>query len=125
MMNITPSIEKNTNVMAPLAAEKRGFLKNRRSSIGWSMCSSHQPNPNNTAALTAKPISDVELAQPWLGASMMEYSSATKPPTDNSDPTTSSRGAWGSLERGNTIWPAITTTTTTGMLTRNTDPHQK
>ena len=67
---IDPNIAKNVTMMAPLATEKRGFLKNARSSIGWSLRSSHTKNAASTTPPTAKNASVVGSVHPWSGPSM-------------------------------------------------------
>ncbi len=44
-----PNMEKNTSVMAELAALNRGFSNTRTSSIGWSLRRSQTTNPLSTA----------------------------------------------------------------------------
>ena len=69
--NVAPNNAKNVIVMPVLAALNRGFLKNRTSSIGWSVVRCHQMNaPRSTIAMPneARIIGSV---QPSDGASMM------------------------------------------------------
>ena len=66
------------------------------------------------------------LAQPWWGASMIEYTSAESPAIDSSAPTGSSRACSGSLERG-TQQPRRRPARRAmiGTLTKNTAPQEK
>ena len=59
---------KNTIVMPKLAAVKRGFLKKCTSSIGWSVCASHERNPPSTAKPSAMHPRIVGSLQPCCGA---------------------------------------------------------
>jgi hypothetical protein len=68
---IEPNIAKKTSVMLLLAAEKRGFLKNRMSSIGWSVVSSHHTNAASRAAPATNAATMVVDVQPSIGAWMM------------------------------------------------------
>src|SRR3954463_540324 len=122
---MVPNSARNANVIAPLAAEKRGFSKKRTSSIGFELCSSHRKNPTSTAMPTANPASTAGDVQPSLGPSMTAHSSTARPTIERSDPKGSSLPACGSLESGTSRYPATSASTTTGTFTRNTEPHQK
>ena len=50
---------KNVSVMALLAAEKRGFLKNDMSSIGVGVVRSHTMNPTRRTTPMTKPATTV------------------------------------------------------------------
>ena len=65
-----PNMAKNTSVIAVVAAVNRGFLKNRRSSIGSSVCSSHQKKNAATNAPPTNASTVLDAVQPFVGASM-------------------------------------------------------
>ena len=68
MRNIEPNIAKNVSVIATLAALKRGFLKKRMSSIGWSVCSSHSTNAAEQHDADDEGTGDREpTSSPWPG----------------------------------------------------------
>ena len=85
-----PNSARNASVIAPLAAENRGFSKKRTSSIGLEHLSSHTKNPTRIAPPTAKPPRTVVEPQPLLGPSMMAHSRIARPAIDRSDPSGSS-----------------------------------
>ena len=62
---------KNVTMIAPLATEKRGFLKNERSSIGLSRLTSHTKNAVSSTPPSAKKSSVVAAVQPLSGPSMI------------------------------------------------------
>ncbi len=66
-----PNMAKNTSVIAVVAAVNRGFLKNRRSSIGSFALSSQSTNPTSTAIANANVTSVWVDAQPLSGPSMI------------------------------------------------------
>ena len=120
-----PNMAKKTSVIPPDETAKRGFWNNRRSSIGWLLRHSHTQNSTSTMAAPPNHSSDSTLAQPWLGASMMAYTSALRPTTDSSAPTGSSGVSVESLDLGTSTYPATRAPAMIGRLTRNTEPHQK
>src|SRR5690348_5525554 len=63
---IVPNSARNVSVIAPLAAEKRGFSKKRMSSIGLSQCNSHKRNATSTTTPTTNPVTTDVGVQPWL-----------------------------------------------------------
>ena len=85
-----PNMAKKTSVMPPDETANRGFWNRRRSSIGWRLRHSHHTNARSTMAAPPNQSSESTLAQPWLGASMIAYTSALRPTTDSSAPTGSS-----------------------------------
>ena len=87
-------------MIAALAAEKRGFWKKCRSSIGLDDFSSHTKNPTSSTAPTPNPARISGDVQPWLGASMIAHSSAPRLTIDSAAPTGSSRGVVLSYESG-------------------------
>ena len=119
---VAPNIAKKININPVLAAEKRGFLKNSKLSIGWSECDSQYAKaPSNTAAATNAPTIR-PLPQPSSGPSMMPYTSARRPVIESVAPTRSRRGWAGSLDFGNRIPPATSATATIGRFTRKIEP---
>ena len=66
---------KNVRVIALLAAVKRGFWKNRMSSIGVGVCSSQVMNDARAMTPTANPPTTSGSVQPFAGPSMMPNSS--------------------------------------------------
>ena len=120
-----PNMAKNTRLMAAVADENVGFLKNRRSSIGCSARSSQAAKSPSTARPDSSGASVAGAVQPWFGPSMMPYSRAPRPTIDSPAPTGSRRSAFGSFDVGTSTRPPISAAATRGMLTRNTDPHQK
>ncbi len=112
-------------MIAPLAALNRGFSKNRMSSIGCDVCSSQAKKEARRMAPRTNPTMIVGEVQPWLGASMIDHSSAPSAAMDSTAPC-GSRAAWvGSLDSGMKRKPRTSPTMTIGMFTMNTDPHQK
>ena len=87
-------------MIAPLAAEKRGFLKKRRSSIGLDDLSSHTRNAPTSAKPAANPTRICGDVHPWLGASMIAHRTAPSPRIDSAAPPGSSLGVVLSLESG-------------------------
>ena len=116
---------KKTSVMPPDDTAKRGFWNSRRSSIGWRLRHSHTHERTSTMAAPPNHSSDSTLTQPWLGASMMAYTSALRPTIDSSAPTGSSGVSVESFDFGTSTYPATRATAMIGRLTRNTEPHQK
>ena len=66
-----PNMAKNTMLMAAVAAENVGFLKKRRSSIGYSVRSSQSPKTRRTATPDRIGPIVAGAVQPWTGPSMM------------------------------------------------------
>jgi hypothetical protein len=97
---MVPNSARNASVIAPLAAENRGFSKNRTSSIGFVHLISHTKNPTRIAPPTAKPASTDVDPQPLLGPSMIAQSTIASPAIERSDPSGSSFPAFGSFESG-------------------------
>ena len=98
---------KNVSVMATLAAVKRGFLKKRMSSIGWSVRSSQATKaPSSTRTGDERAERPGPTVQPLAGASMIAQSRATRPTMDSTAPARSSLGAVGSFEVGTRKRPA-------------------
>ena len=97
---MVPNSARNASVIAPLAAEKRGFSKKRTSSIGLEHLSSHTKNPARIAPPTTKPPRTVDDVQPLLGPSMIAHSRIARPAIERSEPSGSSLPAFGSLESG-------------------------
>jgi hypothetical protein len=123
--NIWPNMAKNMSVIATLAAEKRGFLKNRRSSMGWlDRCSHTKKMVITTAPITSAAITTGSL-QPLMGASMIAHRTAIRPTIERPEPTRSSWRALESREVGSRRRPATRVTMTTGTLIRNTACHEK
>ena len=97
---MVPNSARNASVIAPLAAENRGFSKNRTSSIGLEHLSSHTKNPTRIAPPTTNPPRTVVDVHPLLGPSMMAQSRMARPAIERSDPSGSSLPACGSFESG-------------------------
>ena len=94
---MVPNNAMNVRVMAPDAALKRGFLKNRTLSIGYLHVVSHQRNAlNNTAERANAPSTDAD-PQPAVGPSMTAQSRLPRPTIDSSAPSGSRGGDAGSL----------------------------
>ncbi len=91
---------KNVSVMALLAAVKRGFWKNRMSSIGVGVCSSQRMNDAMATTPTTKPPSTSGSVQPFAGPSMMPNSSEPRPTIDSTAPSGSSLPWFGSRDVG-------------------------
>ncbi len=112
--------------MAATAAEKAGFLKYEMSMAGLLLRFSWRTNTTRTAR---PPMIGRSAEASVKSASspprMMPYTSSTRPTTESATPSGSSRPGFGSLESGTSTAMAITATTTTGTLTRKTEPHQK
>ena len=87
-------------MIAVLAAENRGFLKNDMSSIGWSVCSSQPTKPTRAARPMANAPSTEAEVQPASGPSMMPNSRNARVAMLNSAPGRSRRGAFGSFDSG-------------------------
>ncbi len=66
-----PKRAKNTRVMAAAAELNRGFLKNRRSSMGKGVRSSQAANRSRNATPMPAATRVGPPVQPWVGASMM------------------------------------------------------
>src|SRR6478609_2250250 len=116
---------KNTSVIAVVAAVNRGFLKNRRSSIGSLAFSSQNTNPSSTTIANANVTNVCVDVQPLSGPSMIPYTNAASPTIDSSAPSGSS-GAWiFSRDLGMRKKPATSAITTTATLIRKIEPHQK
>ena len=69
--NVAPNSAKNVIVMPVLAAVKRGFLKKRTSSIGWSVVRCHQMNVPSSTIASPNATRIGGSVQPSVGASMM------------------------------------------------------
>ena len=115
---------KNVSMRAPLAALKRGLAKKLMSSIGVRVRRSHTMKAVSSTAATAKAPSTSGSVQPWA-PSMIAHTRATRPTMDSTAPRKSTRGAAGSRDVGTKSCPPTRATTTTGTLTRKTEPHQK
>ena len=98
---------KNTNVIAPLAPEKRGLRNRRTSSIGSRVRSSQARKAPRTTAATPNAARMVPSVQPREGASMIAHTSVVRPAIERANPGTSSRGAEGSFDSGMRKRPAI------------------
>ena len=96
-----PNSERNTSVIAPLAALKRGFLKKRMSSIGWLECSSQTKNPPRTHEADDEAGEDLgRRSNPCVGASMIAHRIEPSATIDRTAPTGSSAAWDGSLRLG-------------------------
>ena len=95
-----PNKDRNTSVMAPLAALNRGFSKKCMSSIGCFERSSQMKNNPIRTAPTTKPVMISLDVQPWLGASITAHRSEPSPAIDNVAPTGSSAACDGSRDSG-------------------------
>ena len=82
------------------AALKRGFLKKRMSSIGWSECSSHQAKAARNPSPIAKAASTGVDVQPLSGPSMRAKSRPKRPTIDRTEPMGSSLPSSGFFESG-------------------------
>ena len=122
--NSEPIMAKNVSIRAPLAALNRGLRKKLMSSIGVDVWRSHTTNAASSTAAAAKAPSTCGSVQPWA-PSMIAHTRATRPTIDSTAPSRSTGGAAGSREVGTNSWPSTRATTTTGTLTRKTEPHQK
>jgi hypothetical protein len=107
---------KKFSEMAALAALKEGSLKNVRSSIGFGMRNSHQPNANNTTTATANAPKVAPSLHPWIGPSMIPYSNAPRPTIESPAPTRSKVADSGSRDVGTKKRPPIRARITTGTL---------
>src|SRR5256885_404833 len=72
--NVDAKKPKNVRVMVADAAEKRGFLKKRTSSIGLEVCDSHQANSPRNSAPPPMHVETTGADQPLSGAWMIPYS---------------------------------------------------
>ena len=100
MRNSVPKRDRNTSVIAPLAALKRGFSKKAMSSIGCSEWSSQAKNAPSSTAPIANPARIGAELQPFDGASITAHRSEPSDTTDSSAPTGSRRPCDGSLDSG-------------------------
>ena len=91
---------KNVSVMALLAAVKRGFWKNRMSSIGDGVCSSQAMKHAMATVPRTNPPSTSGSVQPFDGPSMMPNSSDPRPTIDSTAPSGSSLPWLGSRDVG-------------------------
>ena len=97
---MVPNSTMNVTVIAPLAAENRGFSNTRTSSMGWLECSSQSTKHSARSAPTANAATTSGDVHPWLGASMIAHNNVARPTIDSSEPSASSFGADGSRESG-------------------------
>ena len=124
--NSEPNMAKKTSVTAIDAAENRGFAKNVTSSIGSGVWSSQRMNPTSIAP----PIDergDDRGRRPSLARPFDDAEEQTGERADRQHRAEEVDGAWrsGPSSSGTRNTTATTVTMTTGMLTRNTEPHQK
>ncbi len=112
-------------MIVPEAAEKRGFLKKLRSSIGCSHRSSHAAKRPRNSTPRPSPARTLVEPQPLSGAWMIPYSSVTRPMIESRAPKGSSLESWGSRLVGTRKCPATSAVRQIGTLTRNTEPHEK
>ena len=120
-----PNSDRNTSVIAPLAALKRGFSKKCMSSIGWLERSSHTKNTASTAKPTTNAATISGAPHPWLGASMTAHRIVPSATIDSSAPTGSSAACVGSCDSGTRKKPSTRPTITIGTFTMKIEPHQK
>ncbi len=112
-------------VMAVAAPLSCGLRNAPMSSIGSSTRSSHATNATPSTTAAAKLPRTAASPQPCAGPSMIAHTNVPSDPDDRAAPIRSKRPASGSRELGTSTRPAASAMTTTGALTRNTEPHQK
>src|SRR5436305_13708210 len=95
------------------------------SSIGSRECSSQATKSASTTPAIANETSVVGLPQPFPGASMSPYTSATMPMIDGTAPIGSRLAGSGSRDFGTKNLPATSAIRITGTLIKNTEPNQK
>src|ERR1700738_1487287 len=84
--NAEPNSAKKTSVIVAEAAEKRGFLKKRTSSMGAGDRHSHTANDAKNTTPTARQTSTTGDDQPLSGAWMTAYKKPTRPTIESSAP---------------------------------------
>jgi hypothetical protein len=120
-----PSRAKTPSATAMTAILNRRDLKKTSGSIGWSMwCSQATKPPITTSPANAAPRTLAE-SQPSSGPSMIAHRMNPRPLTVSSPPRGSGRRLKRFRESGTSSRPPMKPATTTGMLTRKIDPHQK
>src|ERR671919_296408 len=125
MKNSTPIMAKKSRPTAETDAEKLGLRNNRTSSAGWSLRNSyHRKMPRTARPPSAGAQTPSAVLEPRSPPSMIPYTSSTSPATDSSTPPGSSRPGFGSRDSGTSHRTNATPTAITGMLMRNTEPHQ-
>src|ERR1700737_4775744 len=97
---VEPKSAKKTSVMVAEAAEKRGFLKKRTSSMAEGDRRSQPANRVRLTPPTAKPASTTGADHPLSGAWMTAYSTPTRPTIDSPAPMGSSGLSSRALELG-------------------------
>jgi hypothetical protein len=107
------------------AVEKAREAKILRSTSGCAMRSSHQAKTASAASPAASPASVTVAVQPRPGASMMASTMANSAPPMSTVPGMSRRWPPGSAVSGTVQMTPASATATSGMLMRNTLPHQK
>jgi hypothetical protein len=123
--NSAPARPNIASPLEPTAAEKLGFRKNARFSIGWELARSHAAKAASTTSPAAPAPTTMAEDQPWTGASMIAHSTSPRPATDSTAPVRSGRSAAGFFESGTSGRAHSTPAAAIGTLIRNTDPHQK
>ena len=121
---MVPTNAKLTRVTAAPAALNRALRKKRRSSMGWVLRASQKTKPASSSTPPADAPTVAGLPQPLARASMIAYSSPTRPAVDSTAPAGSGRGADGSLEAGTMAQAAASAIAARGTLIRNIEPHQ-
>src|SRR5919106_2220298 len=125
MKNSTPIMAKKSRPTAETDAEKLGLRNNRTSSAGCSLRSSyHRKMPRTARPPSAGTQTPSAVIEPRSPPSMTPYTSSTSPATDSSTPPGSSRPGFGSRDSGTSHRTNATPIAITGMLMRNTEPHQ-
>src|ERR1039457_22763 len=122
-MKMNPNRAKNCMKIDRLPAARPRWAKTRGSSIGLRRLRSHRTKPARTATPAASPASVRTDSHPWLGASMMEYTSATMPITASTAPLTSRRGALGAADSGTKRMVATRAAVARTTFSPNTDGH--
>src|SRR2546423_10753654 len=98
--NVDAKNPKNVSVMVADAAEDRGFLKKRTSSIGRGVCDSHHANNPRKTAPPPTHVVTTGANHPLSGAWMMPYSRNPNPMIDRAAPSGSRGLSWRSLVLG-------------------------
>ena len=120
-----PKKAKNCTKIDRLPADRLRRAKTRGSSSGLRRRISNRTKPARTTMPPPRPARVRADSHPWLGASMIEYTSTTMPITASTAPLTSRRGACGSADSGTKRRVPARATAASTTFSPNTDGHDQ
>ena len=119
-----PNVHRKIVVIAPLPVENGRTLNSRGSSIGFEIESSYRTKSAPPTTNAAKPASVAGDVHPSSGPSITANTSPTSATTESTAPIGSSAVWPGSRDVGTNSTVSTISSTTMGMQTMKTEPHQ-